>query len=100
MAKQPKTYVAPHPVYVDRQYHKANRPFTTAAKKGDDWEEVGAVERAVSIAQDPIPPDQSVDDLSPAALEAVASEKRVPTKGLKGRKQVIAAVKAANEPAL
>lgn len=34
-----KTYVAPHPVYVDRVYVAADTPFTTAAPAGAQWEE-------------------------------------------------------------
>ncbi len=99
MAKQPKTYTAPHPVYVDRQYHKANHPFTTAADKGEDWEELNKVEKAVADAQEDIPGDAPLDDLEINGLRAVAVEKHVNSKGL-SKKELITAITAANEPRL
>lgn len=99
MANQPKTYTAPHDVYVDRQYHRAGRPFSTAAAKGKDWEVVGPVERAAADAADPIPGDVPLESLSLDGLKAVAIEKRVNPTGL-SRAKLIDAIKAANEPAL
>lgn len=99
MAKQPKTYTAPHPVFVDRQYHRANRPFTTAAPKGDDWEEVSRVERAAFAAQESIPGDVALEGLDLSSLRAIAAEKRVPSDGL-SKAKLIDAIKAANEPKL
>lgn len=99
MAKQPKTYRAPHPVYVDRQYHKANRTFTTAAEKGEGWEEVSVAEKAASDAQDPIPGDVPLESLNLSSLRALAAERHVDSTGL-SKPDLIDAIKAANEPKL
>jgi len=99
MAKQPKTYTAPHPVYVDRQYFKANRPFSTTAEKGENWEELSKVEQRVADAQQDIPGDVPLETLDLAGLRAVAVEKRVNPEGL-SKKDLITAIKAASESKL
>lgn len=99
MAKQPKTYTAPHPVQVDGQYYKPNRPFTTAAPKGEQWEEVKPVDRAAADAAEKIPGDVPLERLDLSALKAVAIEKHVNPTGL-SKAKLIDAIKAANEPKL
>lgn len=99
---QPKSYTAPHDVYVDSRYYKAGELITTSQAKGDGWvehkpAEVAAIEASTNL----IPDDAQFDEASVEALQAYALVKHVPIVGIaKDRKALITAIKAANEPAL
>jgi len=100
MATQPKTYTAPHAVYVDNRLYAAGEPFTTAAVKGEKWEHVDAGEKAAAeAASKTITVQPSLEDLDIAALRALAAEKSVNSTGL-SKKDLIAAIKAADDPHL
>jgi hypothetical protein len=101
MAKQPKSYTAPHPVFTDGQYFKAGEVFVTADTKGEQWEEVTTAEkRAIESSQGILEAgDAPIDNLSIAALQALAVEKRVNPEGL-SKKQLVSAIRAADEPRL
>ncbi len=99
-ADNPKTYKAPHDVFVDGQYVKAGVPFTTTAEKGEKWEDISKAEKAAAEAAQPgAPMDPPLENLDLPALRAVAFDKNVNSEGL-GKKDLIAAIKAANEPRL
>jgi hypothetical protein len=101
-ATQPKSYTAPHDVYVDNRYYKAGEVFVTAAPKGEEWEEVTPKEAAaIEAATDLIPDDAQFEAAGLEALQAYALIKRVPIAEIsKDRKALMAAIKAANEPKL
>lgn len=103
MAKQPKTYTAPHVVQADGQLYQPGEPFTTAAPKGEKWEQVkgseSAFDRAIDAATDDIPGGVPLEDLELGALQALAAESNIPTKGL-SKKQLIAALNARTIPEL
>lgn len=98
MAKQPKTYTAPHPVYTGGKLYAANEPFVTDQPAGDEWKTVGEQEKAAFDAANYQTSDSNFDDLTLSELRAVAAIKGVTVIG--NRKTVLAAVKAAFEPAL
>lgn len=100
MAKQPKSYVSNQPVYQGGVYTPAGEPFVTDAPKGEGWKEINPAEAsALQASVDEIPADQSLDDLSLSALQAIAAEKRVNSQGL-SKAKLIDAIKAADEPRL
>jgi len=104
MSKQPTTYKAPHAVYVDNILHPASEPFTTTATPGEKWEKISAGEKvAAEAASKTIDTQPSLDDLDTTALKALAATKNVATvadgKTL-SRKDLIAAIKAVDEPKL
>lgn len=100
MAKNPITYVKKSgPVYVDSVFYKAGEPFTTSQPEGEGWERVSPVEVAAAEAQNPVPADVPLETLDLSALRAFAATKHVNSDGL-NKKDLIAAIKAANEPAL
>ncbi|MCW2405039.1 hypothetical protein M2336_001668 [Sphingobium sp. B1D7B] len=97
--EQPKSYKAPHDVYVGGKYYKAGEIFVTTEPKGDKWEDVGKAEKAATDAEQPIPGDAPIESLDLAALKALAATKHVNPEGM-NKKDLIAAIKAANEPKL
>lgn len=98
--KNPKAYTAPHDVYVGHRYHKAGEPFVTDADKEDTWTEVTPEEAHIDAASiDKVPNDVPIEGMSVAALQALAATKNVNTTGM-NKRQLIDAIKAANEPAL
>lgn len=100
MAKQPKTYTAPHPVYTGGVYYKPGQPFTTAEDAGEKWESIDGGEKAAIEASDKsVHNDVNLDDMDLPALRAFAATKKVASMGL-GKKDLITAIKAADEPAL
>lgn len=99
-----KTYTAPEAVYIDGIYRDANTPFTTAAEPNDNWELVKPVEKAAMEAADKtIHVQPALEDLDIEALRALAATKDVQStvagKAL-SKKDLITAIKAADEPAL
>lgn len=98
MATQ-KAYKAPHPVYIGGVYYKPDEIFVTDNPKGEGWEEVSKGEKAATEAEQDIPGDPPLESLDLSALRAVAVTKHVNPDGL-NKKDLIAAVKAANEPKL
>jgi hypothetical protein len=97
MSAQPKTYTAPHAVYVDNRLYAAGEPFTTASVKGDKWEAVDAGEKAAAEAASKIITVQpSLEDMDITVLRALATEKSVNSSGL-SKKDLITAIKAADE---
>lgn len=99
MAKNPVAYKAPHPVYVDGQYFKPGEPFVTASDPGEKWEKIDKAELAATEAAETIPGDPPLESLGLEALRAVAVTKHVDPIGL-SKKDLLAAIKAANEPHL
>lgn len=98
MTTQPKTYTSTQPVDLgDEGYYRAGQPFTTAKPKGDTWEEVSKVEKAVLDAQQEIKGDVPLEALDLSALRAFAATKGVNPKGL-GKDDLITAIKAADDP--
>lgn len=98
-SKNPVTYTAPHPVYVDMKLYETGEPFTTAQAKGKDWQRVGKDEKAAIEASKGTAGDPPLEGLSKTALEAVAVTKGVNPTGL-DKDGLIAAIKAADEPKL
>lgn len=94
-----KIYKSTQPVYIGSVYYKPGEPFTTDAAKGKDWTEVTKKEKAAFDAEQPIPGDPPLESLSLEALKAVAVTKHVNPEGL-NKKDLITAIKAANEPSL
>lgn len=100
MAKQPKTYIAPHAVYTGGRMYAAGEPFVTADEPGEQWETVTKGEAAAATAAQKGPPDDvPLDALSGDALKAFAATKGVNPKGLSD-KDLRTAIAAADEPAL
>lgn len=96
-AKNPKSYIAPADVYTAGVYTKAGEVFVTDAPKGEGWIEKTPAEAHVIEASDPQPKDPPLESLSLEALKAVAVTKNVNVTGL-NKKQLIDAIKAANDP--
>lgn len=100
MAKNPKSYVADRDVYVDHKYYKVGEPFVTTAPKGDGWEEKTPEEvHIIEASVNQFPADPPLEGLGLEALRAVAVTKNVNTTDL-SKKQLIDAIKAADEPRL
>jgi hypothetical protein len=98
MAKQPKTYIAPHAVYTGGKLYNAGEPFTTADKAGKEWDPIDKGEKAAIEASQPgVPADPPLEKLSVEALEAIAVAKHVNPTGL-SKADLITAIKAANDP--
>ena len=96
----PKAYTAPHDVFTADQYTKAGEVFVTDAKKGENWEEVTTAEKAaIEASTEQVPGDPPIEGLSLDALKALAVTKNVNPEGL-NKKDLITAIKAANEPRL
>ena len=98
--KNPKAYTATHDVYVSHTYFKAGEPFVTDADKEDTWTELSPEEASIDKGSlEKVPGDVPLEGMSTAALQALAATKNVNSTGM-SKKQLIDAVKAANEPAL
>ncbi len=99
--KQPKTYIAPHPVYTGGVYYHAGEPFTTNDTKGAEWEPADPKERAAARAADKVVrEDVNLDDLDVPALQALAASKGVNFGDAKSKADLITIIKAAAEPTL
>lgn len=97
---QAKSYKAPFPVTtVEGEYVKAGDVIVTAGPKGEGWETISQAEKAGIEAAQNIPGDPPLESLSLEALRAVAVTENVNPTGL-SKKELIAAIKAANEPRL
>lgn len=101
MAKNPIAYVKHDgPVYVGSKFYEAGKPFVTDAEPGDGWEKLDKDEKAAMDASDPTQHlDVPLETMSVAALQALAATKKVNPDGL-NKKDLITAIKAADEPAL
>jgi hypothetical protein len=98
--KNPKAYTAPHDVQTAGAYHKAGDVFVTDAEPMDTWEEVSSEEaKIIQASTEKVPPDAPIENLGVAELRALAVTKHVNPDGL-SKKQLIDAIKAANEPSL
>lgn len=96
----PTAYTAPHDVYTSGIYTKAGEVFVTDSPKGDGWEDKTPAEaKVIQASTNEIPTDPPIESLGVEALKAVAVTKNVDVTGL-NKKQLIDAIKAANEPAL
>lgn len=96
----PKAYTAPHDVFTAGQYTRAGEVFVTDAPKGENWDEKTTAEKAaIEASTEKVPGDAPLENLDLAALRAVAVEKHVNADGL-NKKELITAIKAANEPRL
>jgi hypothetical protein len=94
-----KAYTASEPVYVDKRLYRRDEVFVTDKPKGSKWTPVTKAEKAAIDASQPHG-QMSVDESMPkASLIAIAAERGIETKGL-SVKQLVAAIKAADEPAL
>lgn len=101
MTDKVQAYTAPHDVYVDSRYYKTGEVFATSAKAGEDWETVTPAEAAtIEASTDLVPDDANLDAASVSALQAVAILKHVNIVGMKGKADLITAIKAAYEPKL
>lgn len=99
-AKNPVSYTAPEDVYVDNTYHKAGDPFTTTAEPNDNWVKLTTEEaHTIEASVEKVPGDPPLEGLGIEALRAVAVTKKVNPDGM-NKKELITAIKAANEPAL
>lgn len=100
MTDKVKTYVADRDVYVEQQYFKAGVPFATSDKPGEGWDELKPAEaQAISASVEQVPADAPLEELGVEALRAVAVTKHVNVAGM-SKKQLIDAIKAADEPRL
>jgi hypothetical protein len=100
MSKNPVTYTSPETVYQGGKLIPPGEPFSTVDEPNDNWEKVSKVEVAAAVASDKtVHPDVNFDAMGVAELRAVAADKKVPFDGL-SKKDLITAIKAADEPAL
>ena len=53
MAKQPKTYTAPHPVYTGGKLYNPGERFTTYDRPGKEWNDTSRRGRAMADAAMP-----------------------------------------------
>lgn len=98
--KNPVTYTAPEDVYVDNVYYKAGHPFATTAEPNDNWTRISEeVAHVMEASLDKVPGDPPIEGLGLEALKALAVTKNVNVESM-NKKQLIDAIKAANEPAL
>lgn len=99
-SEQPKSYKAPHVVYQGGQLVPAGEPFVTADPKGEGWEEISDAEKKAQEAANPtLQQDVPLEKLPLAVLQAVAVMKKIDAAKM-SKDEVIAAIKAADEPAL
>lgn len=100
-AAEPKAYTAPHPVYTAGIFTPPGEVFVTNAPKGDSWDEKTPAEaHIIEASTEKVPGDPPITEkLGVPALSAIAITKNVNPDGLSAR-QLVAAIKAANEPAL
>jgi hypothetical protein len=97
--REPRTYKAPHDVYVDGEYHRAGKPFVTAAPKGKQWERVGQREKAATEAADPAPGgDPDYTKLDPDQLLVVLAAKEIDPGPVKDKEGLLAILKAESKP--
>lgn len=99
MSKKLTTYTSTQPAYIDGKYFKPGEPFVTDAPKLPEWKAIDKGEKAAIDAAQDIPGDPPLESLGIEALRAVAVTEKVNPEGL-SKKDLIAAIKAANEPKL
>lgn len=100
MAKNPKAYISPEDVQTARAYHKAGDVFVTDVDPNDNWTEVKPSEAAaIQASTEKVPMDVPLENQPLDALRALALTKNVDPSGL-SKKDLITAIKAADEPAL
>lgn len=100
MEKNPKAYTAPEPVYTAGIWTKPGDVFVTDAEPNENWTEVKPKDaQAIQASTERVPADVPLEGLDIVALRAVAVTKNVNPEGM-AKKDLIAAIKAANEPAL
>lgn len=100
MAKSPKAYTAPEPVFTAGIWTKPGDVFVTDAEPNENWTEVKAKDaHAIQASTEKVPADVPLEGLDISALRAVAVTKNVNPDGM-AKKDLIAAIKAANEPSL
>lgn len=99
--KQPTSYVKHDgQAYVGSKLYEAGQVFVTDETPGDGWEKVDLKTKAAADAADPTQHlDVPLEGLPIAALKAVAIMHKVNPTGL-DKDALIAAIKAADEPAL
>lgn len=98
---EPKTYTAPHAVFTGGNMFRPGEPFTTSEKKGKEWDLVSKKEKAAIEASDKtLREEPALEELEFAALQAIAVEKNVDPTGLKKKADLIALIRAADEPRL
>lgn len=98
--KNPKAYTATEAVYTAGAFHNAGDVFVTDQEPNDNWTEVKpAVAHTIQASTEKVPMDIDLESLDLSALKAVAAEKKVTVTGM-SKKEIITAIKAANEPAL
>ncbi|MFE8106919.1 hypothetical protein [Sphingomonas melonis] len=100
MGKNPKAYTSPEDVQTAGAYHKAGDVFVTDAEPNGNWTEVKPKDaHAIQASTEKVSPDVPLENQSIDALRALALTKNVDGSGM-SKKDLIAAIKAANEPAL
>jgi hypothetical protein len=100
MAKSPKSYTAPHDVQTAGAYHKAGDVFVTDADPMETWEEVTPSQaKIIQASTEKVPPDAAIESLSVSELRALAVTKHISPDGM-SKKELLDAIKAANEPSL
>ncbi len=100
MAKNPKAYTAPEPVYTAGIWTKPGDVFVTDAEPNGNWTEVKPKDaQAIQASTEKVPMDVPLENQPLDALRALALTLKVDPTGM-DKKTLIAAIKAANEPAL
>ena len=100
MTKNPKAYTSTEDVQTANAYHKAGDVFVTDAEPNDNWTEVKVKDaHAIQASTEKVPADVPLENQSLEALRAMALTKKVDPAGM-SKKELIVAIKAANEPAL
>lgn len=96
----PKAFTAPHDVFTAGVYTKAGDVFVTDEPKGEHWDEKTPAEaHIIQASTEEIPGDAPLEGLGIEALKAVAVTKHINVTDM-SKKQLIDAIKAADEPAL
>ena len=73
MAKQPKTYTAPHAVYTGGKLYNPGERFTTYDRPGKEWNDLSRRGKAMADAAVPVTPPEAPDEgMTVAALHVVA----------------------------
>lgn len=98
--RNPKAYTAPEDVHTAGAYHKAGDVFVTDAEPNDNWTEVKPADaHAMQASTEKVPADVPLENQSLDALRALALTLKVDPTGM-SKRELVAAIKAANEPSL
>ena len=95
---KPKAYRATEAVYVDGVIYKAGETFVTDKPKGKAWEDLNPVEKAAAEAGKDIKDDVDYSKLSASELKAVAAAKGINLGAATSKEDIIAVIKAENDP--